>query len=98
MLQAIIEGLGIFVGRLASPPPPGVPQGMGMPGPVPIEPAATAASTSSSGGWFDFLSGGGEVPEGPTPTPVTEVHHISDDVFQPPPMPTEFSSQGDGKH
>ena len=28
----MIEGLGIALGRLASPPPPGVPQAMGAPG------------------------------------------------------------------
>ena len=32
-IQAMIEGLGIALGRLASPPPPGVPQGLG--GPMP---------------------------------------------------------------
>ena len=34
----MIEGLGIALGRLTSPPPPGVPQNMGGAGPLPGEP------------------------------------------------------------
>uniref|UniRef100_A0A7R9YV12 Mitochondrial import inner membrane translocase subunit TIM17 n=1 Tax=Chlamydomonas euryale TaxID=1486919 RepID=A0A7R9YV12_9CHLO len=93
VLLAIIEGLGIFVGRLASPPPPGVPQGIDM-GPPPADPLPAAAS--SSGGWFGFLGGGEQA--APAPVPTTEVHHITDDAFTPPPLPSEFSSVGgDGK-
>ncbi|KAG1665625.1 hypothetical protein FOA52_011456 [Chlamydomonas sp. UWO 241] len=97
VLLAIIEGLGIFVGRLASPPPPGVPQGMGM-GPVPTEPAVAAAG-GDGGSWFTSLFGGGsgEI-SGPSEVPATEVHTIQEDVFSTTPLPTEFSSDRSGRH
>lgn len=99
VLLAMIEGLGIALGRLASPPPPGVPQNMGGPGgpmPGPMDPAMAGPgpeASSSGGGIFSWFSGGEQ--EKPTEVPATEIHTIQDDVFTPPPLPTEFSSGND---
>ncbi|GAX82617.1 hypothetical protein CEUSTIGMA_g10043.t1 [Chlamydomonas eustigma] len=64
ILLAMIEGLGIALGRLASPPPPGVPQPMmggagGLPGPMPGGPVdlSAAAPDASSNSWFSWLGG-----------------------------------------
>ncbi len=59
LAQAMIEGLGIALGRLASPPPPGLPQNMGQGGPMPggLE-AGGAEASSSGGGWFGGFFGG----------------------------------------
>lgn len=94
ILLAMIEGLGIALGRLASPPPPGLPQNMGPGGPMPggLE-AGGAEASSSGGGWFGGFFGG----EAEKPAPVTEVHHISEDPFTPPPLPTEFHADS-SKH
>jgi import inner membrane translocase subunit TIM17 len=101
VLLAMIEGLGIALGRLASPPPPGVPQPMmggagGLPGPIPGGPVdmSTAAPDASSNSWFSWL-GGSESKLAPV---TTEVHHIVEDPFTPPPMPTEFHGDSSSKH
>lgn len=93
VLLAMIEGLGIALGKLASPPPPGAPPNMGpIPAGPEVVPAGGAEASGSSGGWFDWLGGG----DSSKATATTEVHHITEDPFTPPPMPSEF--QADTKH
>ena len=105
LLLAMIEGLGITLQRLMSPPPPGINQpGMGAPGvgPLPggpLEASSSAGGQEAGGGmfsWMGFGSGG----ESKSSSGSSEVQLLTEDPFTPPPMPTEFvhDGQGDGKH
>lgn len=91
VLLAMIEGLGIALGRLASPPPPGIPQpGMGAPGvgPIPGGPLeAAGAEGGAGGGLWSWFGGGSETKPAQG---ATEVQLITEDPFSPPPMPSEF--------
>ncbi len=79
--------------------PPSPPLSLGMPGqpgmafPGPVPDGAAAASSGGGGGFFSSLFGGGE--QAPAPAPVTPTD-LSEDPFQPPPMPKEFVMGGDG--
>ncbi|GLC48626.1 hypothetical protein PLESTB_000119100 [Pleodorina starrii] len=118
-LLALIEGLGIALTKLTSPPPPGLPAMAGpggpmgpgpMGGPMPppgmpgtpgmampppgLEPAGGVGGGEGGGigGFFSSLFGGGA----PAPAPVAQVTDLSEDPFQPPPMPKEFVMQSEG--
>ncbi|PNW77806.1 hypothetical protein CHLRE_10g452650v5 [Chlamydomonas reinhardtii] len=114
-LLALIEGLGIALTKLTSPPPPGLPMqpmgpggpggpGMGPGGPMPPPgmpgtpgmampgPDGAASSGGDGGGFFASLFGG----SAPAPAPVQQVTDLSEDPFQPPPLPKEFAMHSDG--
>lgn len=104
LLLALIEGMGITLQRLMSPPPPGINQpGMGAPGVGPV-PGGPLEASSNAGGqeggssmwsWMGFGSGGESKPSSGS----SEVQLITEDPFSPPPMPTEFvHGDGEGKH
>ncbi|KXZ44954.1 hypothetical protein GPECTOR_60g731 [Gonium pectorale] len=112
-LLALIEGLGIALTKLTSPPPPGLPMGgpggpggpMGPGGPLPppgmpgtpgmVMPGPEAAGSSGGGGGF-FGSLPDRSPYPPTNATPSQPTDLSEDPFQPPPMPKEFVMHADG--
>ncbi|PNH02008.1 Mitochondrial import inner membrane translocase subunit Tim17 [Tetrabaena socialis] len=103
--KAMIEGLGIALTKLTSPPPPGLPMPagaggpMGPGGPMPpgmpgspgmsMPPPGMEAASGDGGGFWGSLFGGSA--PAPAPVPVTD---LSEDPFQPPSLPKEFVMHG----
>ncbi|MEW5297658.1 MAG: hypothetical protein WDW38_006834 [Sanguina aurantia] len=102
-LLAIIEGLGIAINKLTSPPPPGVPfnpatagpggmpmgppGGQGMPG-LPPGAVETTAGSGGMAGMFESFFGVGDSSSASKPIATQD---LSEDAFQPPPLPKEFT-------
>jgi len=95
VILALIEGLGVALGRATAPPPQGMPapgdmavDGAGGPGPMEGQPA-----DGEKKGLLSGLSGmfGGEEKTAPAPV---EVHDLSDDKYGAPKMP-DFGAPGE---